>query len=313
LALLYESEDLRHWRYLRPALAGVVGTDCNMWECPVLLRSDHRGALLISPHPEAKRVYWLGGEWRAGALRERCRGKLDWGEYVYAPQCLREENAGAGRSLLWTWVKEGRTPAAQRAAGWSGLLSLPKACRLDEEGGLIVTPAAELAALRMKSRSLEGATLTSVSENPFTGFKGDCLEVEAEFSFPEPTVCDLILRASPDGAECTVITYRSAEGILTVDGSHSSLDPDVDRPTVSGPLRPDDQGVVRFRAFLDRSVLEVFVADRACVTQRLYPTRHDSVGLSFRVREGSVRVQRLSAWKLASIWPDKAREPTVAP
>src|SRR5689334_10492024 len=42
MALLYESDDLRRWRYLRPALAGVVGTDCNMWECPVLLRSGNR-------------------------------------------------------------------------------------------------------------------------------------------------------------------------------------------------------------------------------------------------------------------------------
>jgi beta-fructofuranosidase len=314
LALLYESEDLRHWRYLRPALAAVVGTDCNnMWECPVLLRSENRGALLISPHPEAKHVHWIGGEWQNGALRERRRGKLDWGEYVYAPQCLREENAGAGRYLLWTWVKEGRTPKAQRAAGWSGLLSLPKACRLDAEGGLIVTPAAELTALRTEAQTLEEATLTPASDDPFAGFEGDCLEVEAELSSSGPTVCDVIVRASPDQTECTAIRYRSADGLLTVDGSRSSLDPDVDRPTVSGPLRPDDQGVIRFRAFLDRSVLEVFVADRACATQRLYPTRDDSLGLGFRVRGGSVRVHRLSAWRLASIWPDRAREPTVAP
>jgi beta-fructofuranosidase len=277
-----------------------------------LLRFENRGALLISPHPEAKHVHWIGGEWQDGALRERHRGKLDWGEYAYAPQCLRED-AGGGRYLLWTWVKEGRPPGAQRAAGWSGLLSLPKACRLDAGGGLIVNPAAELTALRGEGRTLEREPLTPASENPFAGFGGDCLEVEAELSFPEPAVCDLTLRASPDEAEGTTIRYRSAENLLTVDGRRSSLDPDVDCPTVSGPLRPDDQGVVRFRAFLDRSVLEVFVADRACVTQRLYPTRHDSVGLSFRVREGSVRVHRLSAWKLAAIWPNKAREPTVAP
>lgn len=312
LALLYESDDLLQWRYLRPALGGVVGNDCNMWECPVLLRFEDRGALLISPHPEAKHVYWIGGEWQDGALRERCRGKLDWGEYVYAPQCMREET-GDGYYLLWTWIKEGRTPEAQRAAGWSGLLSLPKACRLDGAGGLIVTPAAELTALRLESRSLEGITLTPVSRDPFAGVEGDCLEVEAELSFSEPIVWELILRASPDRSERTTIRYRSAEGTLTVDASRSSLDPGVDRPTVSAPLPPDSQGAVRFRAFLDRSVLEVFVADRVCVTQRLYPTRDDSIGLKFCVCEGSIRVRRLSAWRLASIWPDQGREGTVAP
>jgi sucrose-6-phosphate hydrolase SacC (GH32 family) len=78
------------------------------------------------------------------------------------------------------------------------------------------------------------------------------------------------------------------------------------QPTVSGPLGPDHQGVVRFRVFLDRSVLEVFAADQACLTLRLYPTREDSLGLSFMVREGSAIVHRLSAWKLAAVWPNQA-------
>jgi beta-fructofuranosidase len=138
-----------------------------------------------------------------------------------------------------------------------------------------------------------------------SGFQGDCLEIEAELSFDAPTVCELIIRASPDRAEFTSITYHSAEEILTVDGSRSSLDPNVDHPTISGPLSPDDQGVVRFRVFLDRSVLEVFAADRTCMTQRLYPTREDSLGVSFLVRKGSAIVHRLCAWRMAAVWPNK--------
>ena len=34
----------------------------------------------------------------------------------------------------------------------------------------------------------------------------------------------------------------------------------------------------------NRSVLEVSAADRACMIQRLYPTREDSLGASFLVR-----------------------------
>jgi len=310
-ALLYDSEDLRHWRYLRPILTDVVGSDCNMWECPVLLRSGNRCALLVSPHPEGKYVYWLSGEWQNGVLREHRRGKLDWGEYVYAPQCLQD--AVGKRYLLWTWIKEARTAEAQRAAGWSGLLSLPKECRLDADGSLLIKPAAELTALRAEGRSIEGKMLTPTAENPLAGIQGDCLEIEAELSFDKPTVCDLIIRASPDHTECTTITYHSAKRILTVDGSHSSLDPNVERPIISGPLGPDYQGVVRFRAFLDRSVLEVFAADRACVTQRLYPTRESSLGLSFLVREGSAIVHRLCAWRLATVWPNHAPKGASGP
>ena len=98
---------------------------------------------------------------------------------------------------------------------------------------------------------------------------------------------------------------NSAEESLTVDGSRSSLDPDVDHLTFSGHLAPDQDGLVRFHVFLDRSVLEVFLADSACITQRLYPTREDSLGVSFAVKKGSIIVHRLTAWKLASIWPNR--------
>jgi hypothetical protein len=74
---------------------------------------------------------------------------------------------------------------------------------------------------------------------------------------------------------------------------------------------PDDQGMVHFRVFLDRSVLEVFAADRGCMTQRLYPTREDSLGVSFLIRKGSAIVHRLSAWKMVAVWPNQAQRSRV--
>jgi beta-fructofuranosidase len=303
-ALLYDSEDLRHWRYLHPISSGKVGTNCNMWECPVLLRSGERCVLFICPHPEAKYIYWLGGEWKNSLLHEWHRGKLDLGEYAYAAQCLND--VARDRHLLWNWIKEGRSVQAQRSAGWSGVLSLPKECSFDVQGRLVVKPAAELVSLRTHNQSIDGQRFAPSSKNPFFGFEGDCLEVEVEFSVDEPTICELSVRASPDEAERTTITYDSAAETLTVDGSRSSLDADVDHPTVYARLSPDQDGAVRFHVFLDRSVLEVFVADLVCITQRLYPKREDSLGLSFTIKKGSAIVRHLSVWRLASIWPDKA-------
>jgi beta-fructofuranosidase len=67
-----------------------------------------------------------------------------------------------------------------------------------------------------------------------------------------------------------------------------------------------------FRAFLDRSLLELFVSDLACITQRLYPTQEDSLGLTFKVTKGSAMVHRLSVWKLAAIWPNIVPRDSVA-
>ncbi len=300
-ALLYESDDLRHWRYLHPILTEKIGIDSPMWECPILLRTGNRCLLFVCPHPEAKYVCWFAGDWEDGSLRERQRGKLDLGVYVYAANSLYDK--AHDRHLLWTWVKEGRPGRIRRAAGWAGLLSLPKEYGLNENYHLTIKPAAELASLRTESRAIHEQKLTPSSENPFLEFSGDGLELEVSFSFVEPVVCELKLRASPDGSECTTLSYDSTEESLTVDGSRSSLDPEAHNLTFSGHLGPDENGVVRFRAFLDRSVLEVFLADAACITGRLYPTREDSMGVSFTVKTGSLTVHSLTAWKLASIWP----------
>jgi beta-fructofuranosidase len=304
-ALLYDSGDLRQWRYLRSILSGVIGADCNMWECPGLLRFGEYCVLLVCPHPEAKYVYWMAGEWRNGTLQEHHRDKLDLGTYVYAAQCLHDP--AHDRYLLWTWIKEGRSIEAQRSAGWSGLLSLPKQCSFGANGRLIVKPAPELASLRRESRSIVDKRFTAATENPFAGFEGDCLEVDAELSFEESAICHLSLRISPDNAEQTTISYAKREESLTVDCSRSSLDPDVDHLIVRAPLSPDPQGRIQFHVFLDRSVLEVFLGDQRCVTQRLYPTRNNSLGVRFAVKNGPAMVHRLSIWKLASIWPDRVK------
>jgi len=210
-ALLYESKELMQWHYLGPLTTASIGTDSNMWECPVLLRFGDFSVLLVCPHPEARHVYWIAGQWRAGNLSELRRGKLDLGTYVYAAQAL--------------------------------------------------------------------------------------------LSRAEPTICSLTLRASPDHEELTTIAYDSSKQTLTVDCTRSSLDSTVDHPVIAGFLAPDKQGRVRFRAFLDRSVLEVFLGERQCITQRLYPTRNGCQKLRFKVTSGTALVDRMSVWRLDAVWP----------
>ena len=45
-------------------------------------------------------------------------------------------------------------------------------------------------------------------------------------------------------------------------------------------------------------MVEVFANGRQCLTQRIYPTRPDSVGVSLAARGGGVAVRRLDAWKM---------------
>ena len=56
---------------------------------------------------------------------------------------------------------------------------------------------------------------------------------------------------------------------------------------------------LNLRIFLDHSILEVYANSRQCITQRIYPTRSDSVGISLFSGDGSVNVKSIRAWDMA--------------
>ena len=299
-ALLYESTDLKHWKYLNPFFTANLSVECKMWECPVLVRDHHRCVLLVCPHPEFTHIEWFAGDFDGFFLRERQRGRYDLGAYAYAAQTL--EDPVYQRTLLWTWIKEGRGGSARREAGWAGVISLPKECTIDENYRLQVRPARELQGLRHEQHTVEPQSLTPASQNPFAGFEGDCLEIEMDLAVKGQGAFELLVRCTPDREECTSIRYDSTEMKLTMDAGHSSMDTACDRRSFQSPLEPDRDGSVRLHLFVDRSVLELLIENAPSITQRVYPTRADSTGLVLAVHSGVVLVRRLVAWKMASIW-----------
>ena len=94
----------------------------------------------------------------------------------------------------------------------------------------------------------------------------------------------------------------------TTDASRASLCTDVTpcSPEV-GPLYLEDGESVRLRAFRDRSIVEVFANDRQCLTLRAYPTRPDSTGVSAFPYGGDARLVSLTAYRMASVWPEFER------
>ena len=50
---------------------------------------------------------------------------------------------------------------------------------------------------------------------------------------------------------------------------------------------------------MDRSVLEVFANERQCITQRIYPTRSDSLGVRLFARGGAALCRTFEAWDMA--------------
>lgn len=294
-ALLYRSGDLVHWEYLHPICVGQARETGEMWECPDLFPLGDKHVLLIGVHPEFRYTYYFVGTYADLKFAPNTLSKVDFGGYFYAAQTLLDD---AGRRIMWGWLKEGRDDAAIQAAGWAGVMSLPRILTLRPDGRLGIAPAPELRALRGRHYHLAGFDLAAAAAHILEDVRGDCLEIVAQFEAGDAAEFGLQVRCSPDGEEQTRIVYDRAANRLAVDRERSSLSLDVHRDLQGGALLLSPDEGLKLHVFLDRSVVEVYANGCFCLTSRVYPSRADSFGLGLFAEAGSVKVRSLDIWQI---------------
>lgn len=286
--LLYESKDLRHWTYLHPLITGKVPPGATakdpvdsgeMWECPDFFPLGESHLLIISTE---RVVRYMVGRYRDRRFQADTIGGVDYGSY-YAARTMT--NTG-DRRILWGWLTESRSADAQRAAGWSGVMSLPRELSL-QGARLLMRPAAEVERLRGRRLGADAA--------------GDCLEIVAEIDPGSAPQAGLKVRAAADGSEQTLIYYDRAAKRLSVDRSKSSVDASADRAMQSGPFLLGRGEPLRLHVFLDGSVIEIFANERACLTARVYPTGARSTGLSLYASGGQAKIVSMDVWEMHPI------------
>jgi beta-fructofuranosidase len=297
--LLYRSADLVHWEYLHELCRGEITEAGRIWECPNFFPLGTKHVLLVSPIP-LRKVLYLIGDYRDHRFAPERVAVVDDGGCYYAPQVMRDER---GRRLMWGWLREERDQEAQRAAGWSGVMSLPTEVSLAPDGRLMVTPVPEVAALRA-AHCAERAIALSQTE-PFmpAGVEGARLEIMAVLEPGGAVAVGLSVLRSPDGQEETRITFDRSAGQLTVDRQQSSLDAGTVRDTRAVQVRPAADGTLSLRVFVDGSVVETFASDGTSISSRVYPTRVDSRGVRFFAQGGSALLRSLDVWEMASRAP----------
>ncbi|CAI9393370.1 glycoside hydrolase family 32 protein [Microbacterium sp. T2.11-28] len=301
-ALLYESADLREWRYLGPLVVGDsddrprtapdwTGT---MWECVDLFRMEDgeaRSDILVfsawdegvTHHP----LYWTGHYEGDRYVPDRLH-RLDLGgRFFYAPQSMSDAE---GRRIVFGWMQEGREDAASIAAGWSGVMSLPRAATLAADGSLRQAPVEEVASLRdalLFDGAADGAR-----------FEGDQVDLELDVELRPGATVEIVVRATADGQERTVYRIERTDeraARLSLDRSRSSIDPTVDVAALSGDV-PFDGDRLHVRLLIDHSALEMF-AGGVPLAARIYPTRADAAGIAVTTggAAGTVRAWRMRA------------------
>lgn len=295
--LLYRSADLREWTYLHPIYVGqrdVKSTSNNpvssgeMWECPSFFPLDGKHVLLVSTQETTP--YYVGSFTELKFTPE-FEGRLDTGAYYAATSQLDAQ----GRRIVWGWIQETRGREAQKAAGWSGVLSLPRLLSL-KENQLSIQPVAELRKLRGKRLNVVNFFLPDNRPMRIPGVAGDGLEIIAELDLGDADEAGLHVLVAEDGSESTAISYQRGRNRLSV-GTPSSEE--------RGNLTLAAAEPLRLHIFVDCSVIEVFANGRACVTGRAYPTRVDSLGLRAYAKGGSAKLRSMQVYEVKPISADR--------
>lgn len=309
-AYLFTSEDLVDWRYERPFYEPRPewtdpGEDC---ACPDFFRLGHRWVLMCISHRRGLRYYL--GDLRDGRFVPQEHHRMNWpGGTCFASESLVD---GRDRRIMWAWVIDQRS-GPKGDARRLGVMTLPRVLRMGPDGQLRIEPVEEITKLRRGHTRLEDISIASGSETGIEEVQGDGLELVLRFRPGLSRRFGLTVMQAPDGSEQTRIVLDRDDETIAIDTSRSSLSCDVfrpfplfeddaaDYPVQTAPIVIDPSGAVTLRVFVDRSIVEVFVDDRQCVTQRIYPTLRSAMGISAFSEDGSIMIESIDAYEMARV------------
>lgn len=274
--LLYRSTTLLDWEPRGSLCTGDPSLARGI-ECPNYVRVGDRRVLFVSPYgPVRYRVgefrdeRHVGGTWRT----------FDHGRAFYATQTFVE---AGGRTIVVGWVR------GPRGDGWAGCLGLPREVRLGAGDALDVAPIRELEVLRREHRRIERRIDARGSAIDGTTFPERSVELRASVRVPGAASCGFELRSG------------SQHHRFEIDLRRGTLRSGDETASVSRPL---DGSALELRAFLDASVLEVFVNGHETFTSVVAPGARPGAPVEIVpfVEGGTGRLD-IDCWRLASIEP----------
>jgi sucrose-6-phosphate hydrolase SacC (GH32 family) len=308
---LFKADRLDNWQFVGKLMShDMPGVDSfEDVSCPDFFPLGGRHMLLCISHPRGCRYYL--GRWENEQFHPEVHERMNWpGGTCFAPESLLDDR---GRRIMWAWVLDRRTRSED---SWSGTMTLPRVLSLGEDGTLRIEPVEELRQLRRNGKRHEHLRVVDGSPVALDDVRGDCLELDLTIAPGDAQRFGVRVRCSPDGEEQTVIEYDPAAKHLKIDVAKSSLENvkyytfcmmgGENNPPVTAQAAPfalQEGEKLHLQVFLDRSILEVFANGRQCITQRIYPTRSDSLGVVLLSEGSTAEVEALEAWEMAATNP----------
>ncbi|HXP11383.1 MAG TPA: glycoside hydrolase family 32 protein [Acidobacteriaceae bacterium] len=296
--LLYKSKDLRHWEYVHVLALRNKSREhqfdpynpWEVWECPELFALGGKHVLIVSTLGKA---YWQSGILDADTMQfhPEQAGMLDYGSF-YAPKTQLDKS---GNRILWGWIQEARPLQEYKAAGWAGMMSLPRMLTLGSDGKLKSSVAVEVNSLRGREQ-----TLNVTGDEDQTERQIEAMRIEK--------CCGEILCKVERGAEpFTLMLNGSAASsppwlVVEYDPHHAKQVWIDARPL---PITGGEREHLELHLYIDRSVVEVFVNNEVACTKRFYYASSNPQDLCIKWIGKTTSIASFSVWQLSSISTDR--------
>lgn len=300
---LFVSDNLKQWEYVHEFYESdrkwTAKTEDNM--CPSFLplpsspdggEASDKHLLLFISHNKGCQYYV--GSYRNDKFYPENHGRMTWQDNAYfAPEALIDEN---GRQIMWSWIFDDRPDSLKNYYGWTGTYGLPRSLWLGEDETLRMRPVKELAKLRQNERVRNNLKVKADSELELRDFGNELLELEIIMQPGEATQCGVIVNASEDGREQTLLYYDASKKELICDATKSSID--LGRRNIErGPFALEEGESLVLRVFIDRSIVEVYANDRQAIARRVYP-RLGGTGVKLFAKGGDMEITSIKAWEM---------------
>lgn len=233
--------------------------------------------------------------------------RYDYGGKLYASKTFYDQEKK--RRILWGWMPESDSEAADVQKGWSSLQAIPRTILYDQKTGtnLIQWPVEEVETLRHSNKDFSQVELLSGSVVPLDLAAATEIDIVAEFDIEAEALERLpisgekyscpnsrgssqrgalgpfgfLVLANDELSEQTPVYFyviKTANGSFKTffcsDLSRSSVAPDVEK-NIYGSTVPVLKGEkLSMRILVDHSIVEAFAqGGRTCITSRVYPTK----------------------------------------
>jgi sucrose-6-phosphate hydrolase SacC (GH32 family) len=312
----YTSTNLHNWTYqpnFSTASFSSMDVGSAVWELPIfepigngkhiLLVNPVGGAVgKYDPTNPTRGLYWIG-TWANGKFTPDYTEpkKLDLVRGHLSPTV--ERNAQGVLTGIGI-VDERRNGDAQKAAGWTHTFGLPREWfLLPDNATLGQRPSGDIASLRTNPTAsvINNLTTDGVTYSGVSGSRNEFILKLA--STNAATRYGFEVLANEDGSEYTRIYYDAVTKRIVLDKRNSTLSNQDEEKTLL--VEDYDEAAfgmpTQFHVYIDGSVVDVFVNEKAAFSFRAYPTKTTSNRINVYANQGTANFESLEHWELKSI------------